>query len=489
MAADYFLFGKHPGLAEIITVVHGALGVLGRKASGPEVIDPMIIEEGRVSLKYLYELVELHTDSIIQPTIIILLKDNDFTRAKKMLSGCPHGINVKMIRNNGVSEIYKIINTGADDVPGFLNAFSRQCFSTCSNTKRNILLNDDWAKHSIVRYFSPLMFKIRTCLMHDEKENVRADINALIKGLDETHKEWNEKEEITSAFKCMAMIYKVYCNDAAGHEMQRALKLAEGLGNELLLAHVYRYAFFLKSKSKAAKESMLERAEDIFRRNNVGDHAIYCKNNRLIQQFYTDSVSAREFTTLHVEAANSYPGLIGMPYIYNNAGVAHLFSGNPAEAVSFFRRGRDYAKHRDTQRFSLMINELITRDCELERIDPIEIRSLVAWIFSVYGAKRLPFITANWLMNCLAISVKQNHGTTKGLLNDFPITTVFNNALTPGQMGSGSLARHMAIVLSRYGDIGIEGVVIPRKLAPVTGARLNFLINHSTNPMFFHTWL
>ena len=59
------------------------------------------------------------------------------------------GLNVKLIRNSGETEIFKIINTGALDVSGFLDAFSRHCFSTCSQTKRSVLINNEWSNNSI----------------------------------------------------------------------------------------------------------------------------------------------------------------------------------------------------------------------------------------------------------------------------------------------------------------------------------------------------
>ena len=64
-----------------------------------------------------------------------------FERAKMLLSKCPHNTNIKFIRNSGETEIHRVINCGADNPDEFLDAFSYQCFSTCSNTKRSILYN------------------------------------------------------------------------------------------------------------------------------------------------------------------------------------------------------------------------------------------------------------------------------------------------------------------------------------------------------------
>ena len=55
------------------------------QAAGPDVIDPIIIQEGKVSYKKIVHFITLHRESIIRPSIIILLKDNDFGRVKKEL--------------------------------------------------------------------------------------------------------------------------------------------------------------------------------------------------------------------------------------------------------------------------------------------------------------------------------------------------------------------------------------------------------------------
>lgn len=156
-----FFSKKSVGIMEIITELSKLFSVQEHQAAGPEVIDPIIIQEGEISAKSLAQLVTLHKSSILRPAIIILLKDNDFDRAKKILSGCPHGINVKMIRNSGKAEIYKIINNGVENIDDFIDAFSNQCFSTCSHTPRKLLLNEEWAENSIIKLYSPSIFKIR----------------------------------------------------------------------------------------------------------------------------------------------------------------------------------------------------------------------------------------------------------------------------------------------------------------------------------------
>ena len=101
-------------------------------------------------------------------------------RAKILLSECPHGIHIKMIRNDGNHVLHKVINCGADSVDSFLSAFSYHCYSTCSNTKREILLNTEWANNSYINQYSPLLLKFRTNLLFDQKEEIKTELSDFI---------------------------------------------------------------------------------------------------------------------------------------------------------------------------------------------------------------------------------------------------------------------------------------------------------------------
>ena len=167
-------------LLDIISALSKLFSVNEHQAAGPDVIDPIIIQEGKVLPKYINQLIALHKKSILRPVIIILLKDNNFDRAVKLLSGCPHNTQIKMIRNSGETENFKVINCGAQSIDEFLEAFSYQCFSTCSNTKRSILYNEEWANNSCVKLYSPTIMQMRSDLIFRDKTQVRSDLDNLI---------------------------------------------------------------------------------------------------------------------------------------------------------------------------------------------------------------------------------------------------------------------------------------------------------------------
>jgi hypothetical protein len=170
-------------ILDIVTALCKVFTVTEHQAAGPNVIDPIIIQEGTITNEFLARLINLHKDSILQPSIIILLKDNDFERAKNILSGCPDGIYVKMIRNSGEEEIHKIINCGAENINAFINSYAEQSYSTCSKTKRDILLNPDWADNPIISKYSPLLFHYRSKLLFDQKDEIKNDLSDTINNI------------------------------------------------------------------------------------------------------------------------------------------------------------------------------------------------------------------------------------------------------------------------------------------------------------------
>ena len=76
------------------------------------------------------------------------------------------------------------------------------------------------------------------------------------------------------SFECMVRLFRVFCNDGGNQDIQKAYNLAKNLGNEILLAHVYRCSYFLEQFSFSDRIKMMEEGHDIFLQNGMEDHAI-----------------------------------------------------------------------------------------------------------------------------------------------------------------------------------------------------------------------
>ena len=488
---DATLISKNKlSILELLNALNKLFFTNEHQAAGIDVIDPIIIEEDAISPKYISQIISLHKQSILRPVIIIILKDNNFERAKNILNTCPHGLNVKFIRNSGETEIIKIINTGALDVEGFLDAFSRQCFSTCSQTKRNILINNEWSKNSIINSFAPSILKIRTNLLYDEKDEAIPIISNMINELESLAANNIYDEKLIEGLLCTLKLMNVYANDSPNHELRDAFELARDLDNELLLAHVFRYVDFFKKMDRKRKVDCLEKAKTIFVKNKVEDHAIYCENNKLIQQFYSPKIKTRDFKKMHEEAIHNVPGLVGMSIICNNTGVSYLYTGNPESAVEYFDKGMDYAEDHPIQYFGLKCNKLIALDYGLNDIEEKVIRRTISEIIDNFGIESFSFITANYLLNLLAIVLRQIPKSYRSIVNDYPIFEIINNAIKINQLGSGSLTTQLSALSLHYNQFSVDKIAKLRSPnSQISGIREMFIKSNSYNPTIFNAWL
>lgn len=478
-------------ILDIVTSLSKLLSVHDHQAAGPEVIDPIIIQEGRVFYGYLKQVIALHKNSLLRPAIIIILKDDDFNRAKQILRDCPHGINIKFIRNSGETEVVKVINCGANSVESFLTAYTHQCFSTCSNTSRYILLNQEWSNNPTIAKYAFELMRYRSTFLCDDKTRIVSELSDTIERLTTQVTSDLKEKRILLALECIARLFRVYCNDMGGRDITTALRIAQELDNKLLLAHVYRYAEFFPDRSFSEKIDLLDEAYDIFSEYKIEDHAIYSKNNRLIRQFDTDYINVQQFRDLEQEAIYNVPGLVGMSQIMNNAGVAHIMTGYPEDAISFFKNGLNYAVRPDqrVQKIALLCNCYIAQHYCFEKVPDIELQKTMNLIFDGMGVGHLPFIGARYAMNILSLALQQNPSLAKDFIHDYPVNELIQAALQSGKFGSGQLVLQMDVLENKHPNILPKVFVDSTQLKPVTGTRKRYIERYALNPFFFSTWL
>ncbi len=492
LVTSSFSFANTYNITDAITILNKLFSVHEHQAVGPEVIDPIIIEEEKIDAKYITQIVTLHEKSVLQPVIIIVLRDNNFERAKALLANCPHGIHIKLIRNSGASEIYKVVNTGANDILAFVDAFAQQCFSTCSHTPRNILLNEQWAQNSIIKSYAPILLKCRSSLIRDEKSDVREELMRTTTLLSSALSSSGDDKKLLESLFCIAKLMTVFCNDAGNQDIAEAYQAARDVDDPLLLAQVYRYAYFLSEFPEEQQIDLLQQAENIFCSYNLEDQALYCKNNRLTYQFEQEKIHIQEFQTLQDEAIYNVPGLVGMSHILNNAGVAYLMTGNPEDSLSHFEKGLKYAQRqeRSVQKIALMCNSLIARSYCYEEISEQELRILMNRIFDSMGIYQLPFIFSRFAMNVIACGFRQNRALGRDLLRQYPIEKLLTEAFQSNLMGSGSLILQIKYLTKRYPEFNLlEQVKLPKHYIDVYGIHRDYISRHGYNPFIFCTWL
>ena len=478
-------------LTEIVSSLFKIFSVTEHQAAGPDIIDPIIIQEGKITKKTLSKIINIHKESVLRPSIIILLKDNDFERAKALLSECPDGINVKMIRNSGEEIIYKVINCGADNIDSFITSFSEQCYSTCSKTKREILLNNDWNQNEVVSKFSPLLFQYRSKMLLDQKEEISNDLSNTISEITRFKATSSNDHYIAKNIECAARLYRIFCDDRGGQDILVANELSKSLNNEILNAQIYKCADFLPDCSYDERMHLYEEGYKIFKRNNMDDQAIYCKNNMLIEQFYSDKVYPSEFNDLLSEAVNNVPGMVGLTHIFNNVGVAYLYSGQSDIAIDIFNKGIDHAvyQNRMLQKLALESNKMIAESYSFSIIEEKRIRLFFRQLFDSMGANRLPFLTADFALNVLSLSLRQNDHVAEEIINDFPVVELINNSFINSLCISERILM-LQYMTAKYSSVNLMNLCnIPKINIEAFGKRKEFILRYGFNPFEFSTWM
>lgn len=480
-------------ITEVISDLCKLFTVNEHQVAGPDVIDPIIFQEGKVTKRMLTKIITLHRESILRPVIIIILKDNNFERAKDLLKDCPDGILVKFVYNSGKEETYKIVNAGAENLDSFINAFSEQCYTTCSNTERNILINSDWAGDSISKLYVPTILRYRTNLLYDQKEEIKDDLAKFVDEISKISGDNTDNEKLIRSFECITKLYRVFCNDFGGKDIIDAQKIASSLNNELLLAQVYRYAYFLPNCSFDLKQELYEKGYSIFQKNQMEDCAIYCKNNQLVEEFYTDYVHPERFYNLQQEAMSNVPGMIGMSHILNNVGVAYTYCGQADKAIDFFNIGIQYANenNRIVQNLALKSNKIIAECYSGINVEQTEMILLLKQIMDGMGLCKLPFLAADYALNVISVAYHQNPKFAKELTSIFPIKDLIEKAFEVNPMGASHRILQLQYLNTKYGDSFtlLDECKIPANTANSMGKRRDFILKYGFNLFDFETWL
>ena len=356
-----------------------------------EVLDPIIIEINKDTLKTASKIVNNFKSSPIRPIIILLLDKNTSSAViEEILKKLPIDLKVAIHKDSGETEVITV------------DSYSSQCFCTCCHTKQSILIRD-MKESNIVSILSTLLIKCHSYLLQDNKKSAQEDIKYIHSLL--THS--CIESDLLKMFTCILSLYNVYATDKGGTSILTAINLSRELNNPLMEAFVDRFAHFIPNTSYKEKSEILLKASEIFNKKNVFDHKIYCINNMLTYSFYSESLDTRKFNDLLGEATSNVPGLAGMSILYNNAGTAELYNRNPDIALIRYKEGLDYARanNRPAQRIGLMGNIIITESLLGIKHDSQYFIRGFNDIINMPNTRNLPFIQANGMMNFLASAI------------------------------------------------------------------------------------
>ena len=455
-----------------------------------EVLDPIIIEINKDTLKTASKIVNNFKSSPIRPIIILLLDKNTSSAViEEILKKLPIDLKVAIHKDSGETEVITVLNNiGADSVEDFMDSYSSQCFCTCCHTKQSILIRD-MKESNIVSILSTLLIKCHSYLLQDNKKSAQEDIKYIHSLLTHSYIE----SDLLKMFTCILSLYNVYATDKGGTSILTAINLSRELNNPLMEAFVDRFAHFIPNTSYKEKSEILLKASEIFNKKNVFDHKIYCINNMLTYSFYSESLDTRKFNDLLGEATSNVPGLAGMSILYNNAGTAELYNRNPDIALIRYKEGLDYARanNRPAQRIGLMGNIIITESLLGIKHDSQYFIRGFNDIINMPNTRNLPFIQANGMMNFLASAIfEKNFEAVKEITTSQNFKEVLIRSLRDNEMGTGSLIEQLNVLLKKsQGHLNFDYLKCPSHHSIISCIRHNYISENGFKPAIGNAWL
>ncbi|MDE7168154.1 MAG: hypothetical protein K2O28_04820 [Clostridia bacterium] len=474
----------------LLRIIAKLIQILPSVAVGPEILDPIIIEINEGTLSTVHKVVANYASSPIRPVIILLLDDkSDSDKIFDILKKLPINLKVAIHDDWGNTEVKTIlVNCGAENLNEFLEAYASQCFYTCGNTDREIIINNV-EEGDELNLLNCLFMKSHSSLLIDDKISAKEDIEKINQQLERSQL----SQKLLSLFKCINSLNGVFATDFGGNNILNALNYSKEINDPLITAFVNRFAHFFPNTTYSQKAQILNSAADEFNKRKMIDHKLYCKNNALTYSYYTNSLDIGKFKSMLSEAVVNVPGLTGMSILYNNVGTAELYNRNPFEALANYQIGLDNATalNRPSQRIGLIGNIAIAETLLGKKHSTDYFVNAKNSIIHMPNTKSMPFIQINGLMNILAVALYENNiEAVRDISTDNNFKEILKKSLLPTNMGTGSLVTQLN-VLSQKGNgvLDFNNLITPQKLTRISGLRHDYILENGFNPAIGNAWL
>ena len=132
----------------------------------------------------------------------------------------------------------------------------------------------------------------------------------------------------------------------------------------------------------------------------------------------------------------------------------------------------------------------LLKDYKIETALFVFYKNDISEIIDNFGIESFSFITANYLLNLLAIVLRQMPKSYRSIVNDYPIFEIVNNAIKINQLGSGSLSTQLSTLSLHYNQFNIDKVVgLKSPNSQISGIREMFIKSNNYSPTIFNAWL
>lgn len=436
--------------------------------------------------------IEKNQKELINHTrIILLMNDNNVDDIKKWLNKCPDSTKLFFIKNYNENDCIQsvVCSTGSENVSEFFEFFGKQGFGTCASTPTEILTPD---REQILENHTKLLFKFKSNLIEDKKNEVKIDINKSIEELSSINNS-SKRNLITMNLECITRSFRMLCYDSGVKDIKKCLELAKEINIPIISANALKFSHFVPT-DRESKQKLLKNAAKIFEKNNLIDQKIYCINNSLLHEFSLKEHSgiSSEFKSIVTEAKSKKCAIAGYPHLLNNYGVSYLFESDYDKASEVFEEALKYIEPfgKTLQYYALKSNMYISLFMQNKIIEGEELISFVDSIINTFGLHKINYLICHYVLNVLAVCIKTNSILYKQIINQHPeIYELFSLGLQ-NNMGTGSMTYQMQMLSVIYPDFDLpKKIVLPNTLTEFIGERKIFTSKTGFNPFIFNIWL
>lgn len=109
-------------------------------------------------------------------------------------------------------------------------------------------------------------------------------------------------------------------------------------------------------------------------------------------------------------------------------------------------------------------------------------------IFDNKELLNIPFISARYAMNIVALALSQSKEIGVFLMEKYSIEKLIQRAFNDNILGAGQLMLQLEIIEKQYNLHILENLNLPKQYIKTTGAKEKFLTKTGYNPFIFSTW-
>ena len=136
-----------------------------------------------------------------------------------------------------------------------------------------------------------------------------------------------------------------------------------------------------------------------------------------------------------------------------------------------------------------MSNRAIAKTYCYNHVVESELKKIMNLIFDNKEVLNLPFLSARYALNVVALGYSESVDLGNELLNLYPVDKLIQSSFSDNILGSGQLLLQLNVLAEKYNQPNLTHMCLPPKeILEAKGIRKQFIIKTGFNPCSFSTW-